>query len=123
MQLPSMLKGDSRARLIQGAVAGSLLTVIVGFGFSGWQMQSNAERRSDAAVTNAVVAVLTPICVEKFRQASDVKATTVALNAVDSWEREGFVEKGGWATFPGSKVANSDVADACARILSGDIKQ
>ena len=103
MQLPSMLKGDSRARLIQGAVAGSLLTVIVGFGFSGWQMQSNAERRSDAAVTNAVVAVLTPICVEKFRQASDVKATTVALNAVDSWEREGFVEKGGWATFPAAR--------------------
>ena len=121
MQLPLILQAELRARLIQGAVAGSLLTVAVGFGFSGWQMQTNVERRTDAAVTKAVVAALTPICVDKFRQAADVKATLVALNAVDSWKRDGFVEKGGWATFPGSKEPNSDVADACARILSGDI--
>ena len=121
MPLPLMLQGDSRARLIQGAVVGSVLTMVVGFGFSGWQMQSNVERRTDAAVTKAVVAVLTPICVDRFRTATDVKATTAALNAADSWDRYTFVEKGGWATFPGNKEPNSGVADACARILSGDI--
>jgi hypothetical protein len=120
MQLPSMLQGEQRTRLIQGAVVGSLLTMVVGFGFSGWQMQTNVERRTEAAVTTAVVAALTPICVDKFRQAADAKTTLVALNAVDSWKRDGFVEEGGWATFPGSKAPNSDVADACARILSGD---
>ena len=67
MPLPLMLQGDSRARLIQGAVVGSVLTMVVGFGFSGWQMQSNVDRRTEASVTKAVVAVLTPICVDRFR--------------------------------------------------------
>jgi hypothetical protein len=120
MQLPSMLQGDSRVRLIQGAVTGSVLTMIVGFGFAGWQMQSNAERRADVRVDKAVIDVLTPICVDKFRRAADVKATTVALNATDSWHRDTFLEKGGWATFPGSKEPNAGVAEACARILSGE---
>jgi alpha/beta superfamily hydrolase len=118
MQLPSMLQGEHRVRLIQGAVTGSVLTMIVGFGFGGWQLQTNVERRAEVAVNKAVVAVLTPICVDKFRQAADVKATTVALNATDSWHRDTFVEKGGWATFPGSKEPNARVAEACAQILS-----
>ncbi len=118
MQLPPMLQGDSRVRLIQGAVTGSVLTMVIGFAFAGWQLQTNVERRAEIAVNKAVVAVLTPICVNNFRQAADVKATTVALNATDSWHRDSFVEKGGWATFPGSKQPNSGVAEACAQILS-----
>ena len=118
MQLPSFLLGQSRERLIQGAIAGSVLTMAIGFGFSGWQMRSNVERRAELAVNKAVVAVLTPICVANFRQAADVKATTVALNATDSWHRDSFVEKGGWATFPGSKEPANGVAEACAKILS-----
>jgi hypothetical protein len=118
MKLPSILQGESRVRLLQGAVAGALLTVIVGFGFSGWQLQSNAERTADLRINTAVVAALTPICVEKFRNAADVKATLVALNATDSWRRDDFVEKGGWATFPGDSKPNSAVAEACAKVLS-----
>ena len=87
----------------------ALLTLVVGFGFSGWQMQSNAERTAEKRVDAAVVAALTPICVEKFNGAANVKATQVALNATNSWRRDGFVEKGGSATFPatGSPTAAS----------------
>lgn len=118
MKLPAILQGESRLRLVQGAVAGSALTIILGFGFAGWQLQTNAERRAELRVNAAVVAALTPICVEKFRSAADVKATLVALNATDSWRRDDFVEKGGWATFPGSGQPNSAVAEACAKALS-----
>jgi hypothetical protein len=118
MKLPAILQGESRVRLVQGAVAGSVLTMILGFGFSGWQLQSNAERRAELRVNTAVVAALTPICVEKFRNAANVKATLVALKATDSWRRDDFVEKGGWATFPGSGQPNSGVAEACAKVLS-----
>jgi hypothetical protein len=155
MQLPPILQGDSRVRLIQGAVVGSLLTMGLGFGLGGWQLQHNAERRAELRVNAAVVKALTPICVERFRQAADVKATTVALQAtdrsatkatvaalapicvdkfhraadsqaklvalkaVDSWKQDTFVAKGGWATFPGSKGPNDEVAQACAEALSG----
>jgi hypothetical protein len=118
MQLPLILQHDSRTRLIQGAAVGSLLTMVIGFGFSGWQLAGNVERRAEQRVDAAVVTALTPICVEKFRSAADAKATLVAFNAIDSWHRDDFVEKGGWATFPGSKAPNSGVAEACARILS-----
>lgn len=118
MQLPPILQHDSRTRLIQGAVAGSVLSMVIGFGFSGWQLQSIAERNADNRAEAAVVAVLTPICVEKFNSAADVKASQVALKAADSWSRDTFVEKGGWATFPGSKEPNSGVAEACAKILT-----
>jgi len=121
MQLPSMLQGEQRTRLIQGAIAGSLLTMILGFGWGGWQLQSTATKAADLQTNKAVVAVLAPICVDKFRQAADVKATLVALNATSAWKRDTFVEKGGWATFPGSVEPNRDVAEACATIL-GDAK-
>jgi hypothetical protein len=118
MQLPSILQGESRVRLVQGAVIGSVFTMIIGFGFGGWQLSTNVERHAELRVNAALVTALTPICVEKFKQAPDVKATQVALIATDSWRRDSFVEKGGWATFPGSSEPNSGVAEACAKILS-----
>jgi hypothetical protein len=118
MQLPLILQHDSRTRLIQGAAVGSVLTMVIGFGFAGWQLAGNVERRAEVRVSAAVVAALTPICVEKFKSAANAKTTLVALNAVDSWHRDDFVEKGGWATFPGASAPNSGVAEACAKILS-----
>ena len=83
MPLPSILQGELRVRLVQGAVAGSLLAVVLGFGFCGWQFATNAERRAEVRVNAALVAALAPICVEKFERAAGVKATLVALMATD----------------------------------------
>ena len=113
-----MLQGDSLTRLLQGAAAGFLVTVMLGFGWGGWQLQSKAQKLSDQNVNSAVVAALTPICVDKFQHASGATATLVALKATDSWKQDTFVEKGGWATFPGAAEPNRNVAEACAKILS-----
>jgi len=40
---------------------------------------------------------------------------------VSAYMQGSFVEKGGWATSPGSDKANSAVAQACAKML-GDLK-
>ena len=118
MKLPPILQGDSRTRLIQGAVVGSVLTMIIGFGFSGWQFATNVERHAELRVDAALVAALAPICVDRFQHALDAKATQIAFIATDSWHRDTFVERGGWATFPGSATPNSGVAAACATLLS-----
>jgi hypothetical protein len=106
MNLPPMLQGEQLTRLLQGAVVGAIVTIALGFGWGGWQLHSAA-----------MVAALAPICADKFQHASDAKATLVALKATDSWSQDSFIEKGGWATFPGS-TPNRMVADACAKILS-----
>ena len=118
MNLPPILKGESLTRLLQGAAGGAAIAMILGFGWGGWQLGSTAEKAATERASNAVVAALAPICVDKFQHGSDATAKLVALKATDSWQRDTFVAKGGWATFPGSEP-NQDVAEACAKILSG----
>jgi hypothetical protein len=74
-----------------------------------------AEQRGE----KAVIAALTPICVAQFKgQPQDVRATQLAaLKGESSYQRGDYVEKQGWATMPGSKQADDEVADACATEL------
>ena len=118
MQLPKIFQGESLTRLIQGAVAGFLATVVIGFGWGGWTLGNTATKMADQSAKNAVVSVLAPICVDKFQHAAEAKATLVELQAIDSWKQDTFVEKGGWATFPGTDSPNRNVAEACAKMLT-----
>lgn len=78
----------------------------------------SAETLATSRAATAVVAALTPICVEKFRQAADASANLTEMKkAAYVSEQSKFVEKGGWATMPGSNEPNSAVARACAESL------
>lgn len=89
--------------------------MIVGF---GWVTGGTAETLATRRAATAVVVALTPICVEKFRQAADASANLAEMKkATYLWDQSKFVEKGGWATMPGSTQANSAVAKACAESL------
>jgi len=65
----------------------------------------------------AVVGVLAPICAEKFQHQADAATILIEFNKVSSWNRRSFIEKGGWATMPGTDTPNSAVASACAEGL------
>jgi hypothetical protein len=103
---------------IQGAVVGAIALAIVGFSWGGWVTGGTAARDSVAASHTAVVAALAPICVERFRAQPDAIVKADALLKTSTWERRSLIEKSGFATMPGSKVADSDVARACAEILA-----
>jgi hypothetical protein len=101
-----------------GAVAGAIALAIVGFNWGGWVAGGTAAKLADSRAETAVIAVLTPICVDKFRQAADAPANLAEMKKISStWEHGRFIEKGGWATAPGSTEANSAVARACAETL------
>ena len=101
-----------------GALAGAIALAIVGFSWGGWVTGGTAETLAKNSAATAVVAALTPICVEKFRQAADASANLVEMKkATYAWDQSKFVEKGGWATMPGSTEPNSAVAKACAESL------
>jgi hypothetical protein len=103
---------------IWGAVVGVIGIMIAGFWGFGWMLGSTAERMAKDQSEAAVVVALTPVCVARFEAQADVAAKLADLKKVtQSWDRNSFIEKGGWATAPGSETPNSDVARACAEKL------
>ena len=77
-----------------------------------------AIKLADERANTAVVAALTPICVEKFLQNSEAKANLAVLQKISTtWERGDYLEKGGWATRPGATSPDYKLARACAEKL------
>ena len=110
MQVPSETKP-----MLWGAAGGAVVLAIVGFTWGGWMTTGTANKLADERADSAVVAVLTPICVEKFQQSGDAVANLAALKKISSsWEQGNFIEKGGWATRPGATSSDYVLARACA---------
>jgi hypothetical protein len=99
------------------AAAGAVATMVIGFSSMGWMLGGTAERLAKDRAESAVVDVLTPICVEKFQQQADSAAKLVEFKKAASWDQRALIEKGGWATVPGTEKMNSAVANACAARL------
>ncbi len=98
MEFPSETKPA-----LWGAAGGAILLAIVGFTWGGWMTTSSANKLADQRADTAVVAILTPICVDKFQQNGEAIANLTALKKISStWEQGNFIEKGGWATRPGA---------------------
>ena len=107
--------------VLWGVVGGAIAAAIVGFSWGGWVTGGKAEADATQRVNAAVVLALAPVCVERFQRAPEVSVNLAALKKVDSWQQGEFVEKGGWATAPGSKAPDqvSAVSRACASLLAG----
>ena len=118
MEMPAILRGDSLTRLLQGAAAGAVVTLVVGFNWGGWVTGGTAKDMVQRSSTTAVVAALSPICVDKFQHSAEAANNMAELKKVSAYQQGSFIEKGGWATLPGSDAANSAVAQACANMLS-----
>jgi hypothetical protein len=106
MQMPAILEGESLTRLVQGAIAGFIATVVIGFTWGGWTLESTAKQQSEKHASATLVAVLAPMCADKFKGASDAAM------------QDSYIQKGGWATFPGMAAPDLAIAQACAKLLS-----
>ena len=100
-----------------GAAAGAIAISVIGFSSMGWMLGGTAERMAVDRAESAVVGVLTPICVEKFQLQADSATKLIEFKKAASWDQRALIEKGGWATTPGSERTNSAVASACAEKL------
>ena len=103
-----------------GIAAGAIALAIGGFSWGGWITGGKAEAAALTRVHDAVVVALAPVCVDKFQRAGDSVANLAALRKVETWSQGEFVEKGGWATVPGTNSSDrvSAVARACAVLLT-----
>jgi len=116
MKLPPILQGESLTRLIQGIAIGAVATIVVGFYWGGWTLGSTAEKMAQQRSETAVVAVLAPVCAEKFAALPDAAAKKVALAKVDSWKRSDEFPKD-LVTLKGETSPNSDLVDACYKLV------
>ena len=112
MQIPPELRPAA-----WGAVGGAVALAVIGFNWAGWVTGATANKNAREAADSAIVRVLAPICAEKFQQQADASSKIIELKKVSSWERGAFVEKGGWATMPGSTAPSMGVARACVELL------
>jgi hypothetical protein len=62
MQVPAILQGESLKHLLQGAAAGAVATIFVGFYWGGWSLGSTADKMAKERSELAVVAALAPVC-------------------------------------------------------------
>jgi hypothetical protein len=80
---------------------------------------STANRLAAERADTAVVAALTPVCVEKFLQNSDAQANLAVIKKIPSNSEQGeYVRKGGWATQPGATSTDYHLARECAEKLT-----
>ena len=127
MKVPSFLSpfvdGDSPKRLFQGLAVGVIGTLIIGFGWGGWNLGGTVDQKVETASRTSMVTALAPICADKFERAAKAdNDLVVKLNAVSSWQRDDYLMKAGWTTFPGGAEPDRGVASACAELLNTALK-
>lgn len=103
---------------VWGAVIGAIGIMVVGFSWMGWTLDSTTQRVATERSNSAVAAALTPFCVASYLKQPDATKKLALLRAdPSSYSQHETIEKGGWATMPGSTEPSSGVADACATAL------
>lgn len=103
---------------LYGAGAGAIAIAVVGFTALGWVTGGTAEARASASSKAAVLAALTPVCLERARLDPDGDEQIAKISAASSSQRRNLLMETGWATMPGESRPNRDLADACQRALS-----
>jgi hypothetical protein len=102
---------------VWGLVVSAVLTMIIGFAFGGWVTGGTAQEMAKEMADEAVIDRLAPICVTQFNQDPEKDKKLQELKEISSYQRGDYVEKQGWATIPGEKEPDSEVANECAKRL------
>jgi len=87
---------------------------LLSYGF-GFMSRNTAEKLASTSSEKAVIAVLAPVCADKFRALPDVAARTATLVDNSYKMREAFPEA--MITLPGKSYPDSDLTAACAALI------
>jgi len=104
---------------VWGLICGAVVAMIIGFAWGGWTTSSTSQTKSDAAVLASQAA----ICVAQYMKEPNSQEKLKELEAIDSYKRSEFIEKGGWDKMPGQKEASAGVSSACVAGLEVLIKK
>jgi hypothetical protein len=98
-----------------GGVVVGMFLLSYGFGFMS---RNTADNLASTSSERAVIAVLAPVCADKFRALPDVAARTATLVAdKDSSYKMREAFPADLITLPGKSYADSDLIAACASLI------
>lgn len=106
----------SKTALFWSCVGAVVVVLILGFTWGGWTTGGTAREMAEEAAEEARAQVAAAVCVERFMDAATARTQLTSLKEIDSsWERENFIEEGGWATI--ADETYDDGAELCAEML------
>ena len=95
---------------VWGLICGAVVAMIIGFSWGGWSTSGATQKTTEKAVLASQAA----ICVAQYVKEPNSKEKLKEFEAIESYKRSEFIEKGGWDKMPGQKEASYGVARACA---------
>ena len=107
------MKPENAAKIkygVWGIICGAIISMIIGFAWGGWSTAATTQKISEEAVLASQAA----ICVAQFMKEANHEEKLKELGEVSSYQRSGFIEKGGWDKMPGQEKADYGVSRACA---------
>jgi hypothetical protein len=95
-------------------VAGSvILVLILGFTVGGWTTEGYATTMAKMAARDARAELAATVCVDKFVSNEDAAGNLAKLKDASYWQRDEFIEEGGWAKLAGMDGGVPGAADLC----------
>jgi hypothetical protein len=104
---------------VWGLIGGAVVAMIIGFSWGGWSTAGATQKTTEKAVLESQTA----ICVAQYMKEPNSKERLKEFEAIESYKRSEFIEKGGWDKMPGQKEASNGVASACADGIEPFIKK
>jgi hypothetical protein len=108
----------SKAALFWSCVGCVVVALIIGFTWGGWVTGGTATKMAERSAREARADLAATICVDRFLEASDARAQLASLKETSSWQRDDFIEKGGWVALPGLDQPVTSAAAVCAERLA-----
>ena len=101
------------------SVGGAVVaTMIIGFTWGGWTTGGTAEEMAADAREQGRAQLAANICVDRFLASPEVAVNLAALNDESSYQRDNFIDDGGWVTFAGMEEPIEGAAERCASQLA-----
>ena len=95
---------------VWGLICGAVIAMIIGFAWGGWKTKGTTQTMTEEAVLASQAA----ICVAQFMKEPNHEEKLKEFEKVSSYQRAGFIEKGGWDRMPGQEKAGYAVSRACS---------
>ena len=109
MNMPAILQGEARTRVLQGIAIGAVATIAIGFIWGGWVTGGTASGMSATAENTGRMSVLVPMCVAQFTAADGAVAK---FKAASSYSKDTVV--GEYVKTVGATNMDYSFARACA---------